>query len=149
MKKIVFLITFSLTILAHEGHDIPGALPIAPHGGVLKEAHHIHKGSHHHHGKAIKREIFFEGKYENNKIYIYPLELEGEMFTSLKVAEMSDIKIKVIDGRSRKEISGNLEPQGKSWVFTLKKTRARRFLIKIDVLYKKAPYKAIVQVEKN
>lgn len=53
MKLIILSLILSSYIFAHEGHDMPGSMPPAPHGGEVKEAEHAEAG-HGHHEKEEK-----------------------------------------------------------------------------------------------
>lgn len=100
----ILLILASTCVFSHEGHDMPGAMPPAPHGGEVKAAEHEEAGEHArdegekgheekghkdgekeepkdaHNEKGNKHseeeaEVFFEVVYAKKSIKIYPLTL--------------------------------------------------------------------------
>ena len=153
MKKVL-LILVSFYIFAHEGHETPGAIPPAPNGGVLNEAKHIHHGSKkgHDHHKEMKREIFFEGRFVNDGIRIYPLELgpkNFKVFTELKTSQFKNIKFKIMDARKNKELEAKVTQDEKSWSLLVKSKRVRRFIVHIDGLLGEARYQAKAQIERK
>ncbi len=153
MKKITILLLLTLNIYAHEGHDNPGAVPPAPNGGVLEEAMHIHHGSHNHsHKEANEREIFYEGVYRNNKISIFPLQLDPNKykhFISLNNKEFKEVKIDIVDARKKEKLDLKFSVSDKAWIIDVSKVRARRFLLDVSGVFKGAKYQAKVQVERK
>ena len=150
---LLAMILISGEVLAHGDHSAPGAIPPSPNGGVLSEAKHVHKDSHHHdHKEAKEREIFFEAKLKSKVLTIYPLELDhktGNAFKALKVGEFSGIKMKVKDPRKKSSVNFKLEPKDKYWELSLEKSRARRLIVELGGSFKGAKYKANIQVEKK
>lgn len=153
MKTLTILILLTFNTFAHEGHDNPGAVPPAPNGGVLEEAMHMHHGSHNHsHKEASEREIFFEGVYKNNKITIYPLQLDPKKykhFISLNIKDFKKVKIDIVDARKKEKLNLNYSMSDKGWVIDVSNVRARRFLLDVSGIFKGAKYHAKVQVERK
>ena len=153
MKSLLIVLIFSTFTFAHEGHDVPGAIPPAPHGGVISEAKHMHHGSHDHdHHEASKREIFFEGRFNNNQIEIYALELDSKThktFITLDNKKFSKFNVKVIDARKKKTLDTDVKLVKKHWTVKITNNRVRRFFVDIHGLYDGAKYKARIQVERK
>lgn len=116
---ILFIALFTLNAAAHQGHDAPGALPSAPHGGKVKEA--MVKG-----GKKSSSELFFEVVYEDKKITVYPLVLtaDNKDFQSAPKKEVGKIgvRVKFTKGETKltlKPATNGLEsafdPKGLNW----------------------------------
>lgn len=150
---LLALILISGEVFAHGDHSAPGAIPPSPNGGVLSEAKHVHKDSHHHdHKEAKEREIFFEAKLKNKVLTVYPLELDhktGNVFKALKVGDFSDVKMNVKDPRNKSSVNYKLETKGNNWVLSLEKSRARRLIVELVGNFQGAKYKANIQVEKK
>ncbi len=115
LKLITIFITtfFSIDTMAHEGHGIPGALPPAPHGGVVQEVEHLEKHHSaedgHDHSKekhAEEVELFFEAVYKNKEIIVYPLTFlknDTSSFQTLSAKkELSEVALKVELPRAKK-----------------------------------------------
>lgn len=153
MKIFILILVMSLDVYGHGNHHIPGVIPPAPHGGVLTEAQHMHIGSHDHdHGKASKKEIFYEAKLKKNKLKIFPLELdpkESKTFILRDISKFTKAKFKVVDARKKKIIPIKLKVVDDHWEGDFKGVRGRRFLVEVDALYHGARYKGKVQVEKK
>jgi hypothetical protein len=154
MKKVICLsFLVIVNIYAHENHHIPGAIPIAPNGGTIKEAKHEHIGSgEHDHIKAKKREIFFEAKIIENEIRVFPLELEpkqNKSFIAKNVKKFNKIEILVKDPRKKKKLNKKYIVRKDHWVIDIKGQRSHRFLIDISMLYQGAKYSSTLQVEKK
>lgn len=153
--KTLIVITILLTSLswAHDGHETPGALPLAPHGGVLAEADHIHAGSKHHdHSKANEEEVFFEAVNKKGLIKIYPLELEPKHHKSFKNRKLSLFmkpKIYVTNPRSKTKFEGQLKANGDHWLLDISSLKGRRFILNLSALFKNAKYEVDIQIEKK
>lgn len=98
-KVVLFVLALGLASrgFGHEGHGIPGALPPAPHGGVVQEAKEkAHKEGEHEEGEA---ELFFEAVYKDKELRLYPLELprgNNPMFKVLSPrATFSSVSMKI------------------------------------------------------
>lgn len=154
MKFVLFFsLLISVKLYAHGDHHIPGAIPPSPNGGVLEEAKHHHGHSHKHdHGEAEEREIFYEAKYSNKEILIFPLQLDpktNKSFIALDTKSFSKLKIEVKDARKNKVVAKDFERMVKNWKIDASKIRGRRLIISVSGNYKGANYKANVQVERK
>ena len=156
MKSILIIgaIIFGLKAFAHGDHSAPGALPSPPHGGVLGEAKHEHKGSHkgHDHHEAEEREIFFEIVKKGESLKIYPLMINPKNhkeFLEIKARKFTDVNLIAHNPRKKKNHKLEFISTLKYWATNLKKIRGRRFLIKITGIYHGAKYKASIQIEKK
>lgn len=149
----VFLLLLSFNLFAHEGHDKPGAIPPAPHGGVLAEASHSHNGSKNHdHMVASEKEIFFEGILKNGKLQIFPLQLDtknGAVFIPVGKTEITDMVIIVKDPRKNLIVSKEYSEAKSGWIVDLSEKRGRRFIANITFLLNGAKYKATLQIERK
>ncbi len=154
MKILILgLILTSMNSFGHGDHHIPGSIPAAPHGGVVKEAVHQHAGSaKHDHGKANKKEVFYEAVLKNNLLTIYVLELSTHGYQSFLTIKTSDVKIKSMEALNpRKKKSYKLAPNTSKSNYTVdfSKIKGRRFIITISALYAGANYVGKVQVERK
>lgn len=154
MKKLLILISLiTFNSYAHEGHDVPGALPPAPNGGVIKEAHHAHKGSgKHDHKKASEKEFFFEAIIKNKLLKIYPYVLNPKHFNTFdkqNISDFSGVTIKLYDPRKKKNYTPKVEVKNDSWELDVSKIKARRLIVNIKAINNKAVYKVKIQVEKK
>lgn len=151
MKTIstIILIVLSFSIGAHEGHDVPGALPPAPNGGKLGAAEHVdHKGGDHKHDES--KELFFEVVYIKGEIKVYPLELnikDSKIFA--KGSMPKDIKIKVKYPRSKVTDDVEIKHKDGHVLGLLKKRKDRRFITLIEFTNNKEKMLAEVMVEKR
>lgn len=152
MKKLLLLTVITLSQLgfAHDGHDIPGALPPAPHGGVVKEAEHTtgHLGKH-----TDETELFFEVVYANNEIKVYPLALQpNNTKTFVAVAPktaLSNVELKAEVPRTKKveKLTPTIENDFIKAAFDSK--GANRFIVHVGAQYEKEMKLAKVQIEKK
>lgn len=153
MKILVFLTLFSINCFPHGDHSIPGAIPPAPHGGILGEAKHDHGISHmHDHKKASEREIFFEGIYKNKSLTVHFLELDPKttkFFFIHDFTDLKDLKISIQDARKKKKISKDHKLLDKKVIIDMNGQRARRLFVKISGKYKGAKYSSEFQVERK
>lgn len=176
MKTIIALSLFSLGQIGicHEGHGIPGALPPAPHGGVVQEAvdveehahdEHGHKDEHEQdgHGSNEKKhahvegkeetELFFEVTYKDKEIAVYPLALQSEKkntFTLLPVkGVLSKIELKAEFPRAKKfePLSPKIADDSIKVAFDSK--NANRFIVHVKVEFEKEMKLAKVQIERK
>jgi len=151
MKKII-LVIISMSIFGHGDHSTPGSLPPAPHGGVIKEAKHIHSNHKHDHKEAMKREIFFEVSYENQEVKIHLLELNPKNykdFITLGLKKIEVLSFKVVDARKKRTVSKEFTNKEEFLYSKIENKRARRLLIELSVKINGAKFKETVQVERR
>ena len=98
--KLLLAALLGVPSFAHEGHNSPGALPAAPHGGKVKEA--MAKG-----GKKSSKELFFEVVYEDKKVTVYPLVLtsDNKDFQAAPKNEVGKIGVRVKYSKGEKKLS--------------------------------------------
>jgi hypothetical protein len=167
--KYTILITLlvSFNVYSHGDHSIPGAIPVAPHGGVVAEASHKHKESahthkhskgsdgdkaHKHEEKQKEKEIFFESKMRGSKIYLYALELDpikSMSFITREISEFKNMRVTLLDPRKKKTYAVKAVAAGDHWELSLSGIRGRRFIVNVITLFENEQYKAKVQVEKK
>ncbi len=141
----------ALPVYAHEGHGIPGALPPAPHGGMVQEAQHAGEDVHEE-GKE-ETELFFEVVYKNKEISIYPLSLPANkptLFVPVSVkGTLSKVELKAEFPRAKKieKLSPLIEEGVIKAGFDSK--GANRFIVHIAAEYEKEVKLAKVQIEKK
>lgn len=147
----ILILVMSSSVFAHKDHSAPGAIPPAPHGGVIKEAIHKHRGSHHHdHVKASKKEVFIEGVYKEGNIELYPLELEpkeAKFFIPIKLDQISEVKIKTINPRDKSVLSDNYTLDNDKFLIKLENNKSRRIVVEYSGILNGARYATKVQVE--
>lgn len=154
-RSLLLWFAFStLSALGHEGHGIPGALPPAPHGGVVQEAKHgeeEHGEEVHAEGEAEEPELFFEAVYKDKELKIYPLVLPSgtnPMFQVLSPQkEFSHVGMKIEFPRAKitQEVKPSVQADAIRVPFDAKKVN--RFLIHILVKQGKEEKRASIQVE--
>lgn len=150
MKKVVILFAALLSLrgFAHEGHGVPGALPPAPHGGVVQEAEH--KEKHVHEGKE-EAELFFEAVYKGKDLKVYPLALlsgNTNTFSSLSPAkDLSKINLKVEFPRIKKTVTLKFNTNGEAIHSTLDTKGANRFVVHVSAEHAKEVKVARIQIE--
>lgn len=124
MKPMIVTILTGILLTAlpsfgHEGHDAPGALPTAPHGGKVKEA--MARA-----GKKSASELFFEVVQEGKKLIVYPIVLteDGKDFVPAPKTEVGKIAARVKFSKGEKKVDlkpgassseGTFDPQGLNW----------------------------------
>lgn len=111
---------------AHEGHDSPDTLPLAPHGGKVKLAPTIKdvlgKGP-----KPSAVELFFEVAYANKTLSVYPLVLSSNHndFQKAPPADMTNVKVRVKSSKGQKVLpltstatgwTAPYDPRGLNWI---------------------------------
>jgi hypothetical protein len=143
----IFLVTLS-TSYAHEGHGTPGALPAAPHGGIVQEAEHHGTGEHH--GKE-ERELFFEVVYKNKELSIYPLTLgTGNSFTALSAKnDLTNVKLKIEHPRSKKVETPKFEVLENMIRTNFDAKSTNRFIVYLIADFEKESKNVKIQIEKN
>ncbi len=156
MKSIIqwtlFLTLLSIRAGAHEGHGIPGALPPAPHGGVVQETQHqeadIHAGK-----EEEEVELFFEAVYKNKEIIVYPLTFPKDStasFVNLPAKkELSAVTLKVELPRAKKieTLKASVTDETIKASFDAKK--ANRFIIHVNAKHRGEEKAAKIQIEQN
>lgn len=145
-------LVFSLNSLSHGDHSMPGALPVAPHGGALFEVEHKGEG----HGNENKdkkeehhEELYFEGKNVGNTLEFYPLVLD-EKNKTFKKEKASDYLIKKIElkyPRSKKEITVKAKTAPDHFVVDLPRMRDRRVVVEIDFKKHGEDHEVKLQIE--
>lgn len=166
MKTILVLSVFTLTRLGlcHEGHGIPGALPPAPHGGMVQEAGHAAgeehehehegEGEHGHEGKEEKEtELFFEVNYKDKELSIYPLALNPEKPNAFQVlsakAVLSKINLKAEFPRAKKFEALTPVMGDDAIKASFDSKNANRFIVHIGAEFEKEMKLAKVQIERK
>ncbi len=135
---------------AHEGHGIPGALPPAPHGGVVQEAGH--SGQNLHGGNAKEEtELFIEVVYKEKQLAVYPLTLDPKKpnaFIKLSpTKDLSKITLKAEFPRQKKTkiLTPKIEDDAIRASFDSKGTN--RFIVHLATEFQKEAKVAKVQIE--
>lgn len=157
-RILLWFVFSTLSAFGHEGHGIPGALPPAPHGGVVQEAKHEeeehgheHEEAPHSEGDAEEPELFFEAVYKDKELKIYPLVLPSganPMFQVLSpLKEFSSVGMKIEFPRAKvtQEVKPSVQTDAIRVAFDAKKVN--RFLIHLVVKQGKEMKRATIQVE--
>lgn len=165
MKTFVAFTFFILVRigLAHEGHGIPGALPPAPHGGIVQEVadaeepHHDHEhgDEEHDHSHAEGKEeteLFVEVTYKDKEISIYPLVLNPQKrnaFSQLPVKSLSKLHMKAEFPRAKKfePLAPKVTDEAIKAAFDSK--NANRFIVHVGMEFEKEMKLAKVQIERK
>lgn len=136
------------TSYAHEGHGTPGALPAAPHGGIVQEAEH--GGNDVHNGKEEK-ELFFEVVYKNKELNIYPLTMgAGNTFTALSAKkDLSNVKLKIEHPRSKKIETPKFDVLENMIRSNFDAKGTNRFIVHLATDFEKESKNIKIQIEKN
>lgn len=120
---------------AHEGHETPGALPPAPHGGKVGAAECDPSMKDH---SKEKYEVFLEAKVVGSVLNIYPLGLGGDstkVFKTLKPSDTLKIsELKIEFPRSKKTLNVPAKTLEDRWEVALENATERRFLVHAKVL---------------
>lgn len=151
-NKLILLLALTVIpvrMFAHEGHGIPGALPPAPHGGVVQEAEH--KGEDVHSGKE-EVELFFEAVYKNKEITVYPLTFPKDStasFIALPAKKLSAVTLKVELPRAKKVelLKASVTDDAIKAPFDAK--NANRFIVHVIAKHANEEKMAKIQIEKN
>lgn len=131
---------------AHEGHKEPGALPPAPHGGVLGEAEHTVK----HLPDPKETELFFEAKFVSGELELYALGLEATNTATFKTVapeDVSPIKVKVEYPRTKKTEEVKLSPTDAGFKTKFTPKSPGRFIVHVSGTHNKEVKTAKLQVE--
>jgi hypothetical protein len=135
-------------LYGHGDHGSPGAIPPAPHGGVVQEAEHGGKDVHH--GKEEK-ELFFEVVYKDKELLIYPLILgQGNTFVPLSAKnELSNLKLKIENPRAKKIETPKFEVLENLIKATFDAKGMHRFIVHLNADFEKEAKTVKLQIEKN
>lgn len=150
LRLLVALTIASVGASAHEGHGIPGALPPAPHGGVVQEAEH--KGADVHSGKE-EVELFFEAVYKDKEITVYPLTFAKDSTASFvglpAKKELSSVTLKVEFPRAKKveSLKATVTDEAIKAPFDAKKVN--RFIVHVLATHGSEEKVAKIQIERN
>lgn len=154
MKRLMAILLgalYGLYGLAHEGHGIPGALPPAPHGGVVQEAEH--KETNLHKGKEEEAELFFEAVYKGKDLKVYPLALlpgNANSFVVLSpIKDLTKIAVQVEFPRTKKTEVMKVNVNGESIQTTFDAKGANRFMVHVTAEHGKELKAAKLQIETN
>jgi len=147
--NLIATVTFLSTgVMAHEGHGIPGAMPPAPHGGVVQEASHL--GADVHQGKE-EAELFFEAVYDQKALKIYPLALKPgntNLFVSLSPqSDLTSVVVKVEFPRSKKTELLKVDVQKEFILAEFDSKRANRFFVHVSATHEKESKAGKIQIE--
>lgn len=157
--SILLMITLGAYVHSHEGHDMPGAMPPAPHGGEVKAAEHDEKEEskekhaekgHEHHEEEGEIEIFFEVVYAKKAVKIYPLTLNPKnpkVFSSLPTNSFKDVSLSIELPRQKKTEAVQVNVTETSFDAAFDPKAVFRFFANISAKYEGEEKKAKVQVE--
>lgn len=140
----------TLNVWAHEGHGIPGALPPAPHGGVIQEAEHTAQDVHGGDAKE-ETELFIEVVYKDKQLSVYPLTLDPKKpnaFLKLSPAKaLSKVTMKAEFPRQKKTetLITKIDEEAIRAIFDAKGTN--RFIVHLASEFQKEAKIAKVQIE--
>lgn len=171
MKSQLFVaLLFTALSFAHEGHDMPGAMPPAPHGGEVKAAEEP-EGEHHHdekkegkeehhddekgeakggHDHAEEKEVFFEVVYSNKLVKVYPLTLDPKnpkIFSSLPAQAFSNVEMRIELPREKKIETVKVNTKESYFEAAFDSKAAFRFFAHISGKFEGEEKKAKIQVE--
>ncbi len=150
---------------AHEGHDMPGALPPPPHGGRVAQAAEV--GEHDHESEASEKhegegkpahahteeaELFMEAKLSGEDFTVYALELKegSKTFKSIGPSqELAVAEVKIEFPRSKRTVATSLTVDGDHWVGKVQMNKDRRFIAHIKMIQKNEEKISKIQIEKN
>lgn len=143
-KAVTYLLFLSLTMTAagHEGHDQPGAMPSAPHGGKVKESTGGTK-------QGSETELFFEAVFEEPSLKLYPLTTdEHGAFKGLSPKkDLSNSSIEIEFPRAGNRTKTKFT-HGADFLEASVATRgAKRFLVIVNATHKGESKKTKLQVE--
>jgi hypothetical protein len=171
-------LAFGFQAFAHEGHDMPGALPPPPHGGRVAQAAEIeaddhkgeedHKGEAHDHegeakedhkgeGKAAhahgpdEAELFIEAKLSGDELSIYALELKEGSKTFKSISPSAELTIKEVEvefPRSKRAEAPTAQVNGDHWATKVQMNKDRRFIAHVKMIQKGEEKLAKIQIEK-
>ncbi len=145
---VVFL--FAGHAHAHEGHGIPGALPPAPHGGVVQEAEHKENASHDEKGEV---ELFFEAVFKGKEITVYPLTFPKDSTASFvglpAKKDLSGVTLKVELPRAKKMESLTTTVTEDAIKASFDSKNANRFIVHVFAKHANEEKVAKIQIEKN
>lgn len=134
----------------HEGHDAPGALPPAPNGGRVEEAHH--KVEHSEHGEEKEDEFFFEAFYKDKTLKIFPLvlpEKDPSVFRPVSPKELTKVSVRVEFPRSKRVEIIETQISGESFTGKIDPQKANRFIVYISAFHNNELKEAAIQLEKE
>lgn len=154
MNKILTVVSLaavlSIKTMAHEGHGIPGALPPAPHGGVVQETEHKSENKH---SAAEEVELFFEAVYKDKELNIYPLTLAAgntTTFTALSpTKDISNVVLKIEFPRTKKMELLKTTVTGNSIRAPFDAKNLNRFIIHVSATQKNELKATKLQIETN
>lgn len=144
----------------HEGHGIPGALPPAPHGGIVQEAgdvggedHHDHEHEGEHEEKKEETELFFEVTYKDKELSIYPLALRPEKPNAFAILPIkgtfSKVALKAEFPRAKKFETLVATVGDNTIKAPFDSKNANRFIVHIGVEFENEMKLAKVQIERK
>lgn len=142
LTAVALAVLVSVKTVAHEGHDQPGAMPSAPHGGKLKEASGgTNRGS--------ESELFFEAVFEDSSLKLYPLTLtDGSAFKALSPKkDLSNLSVEIEFPRAGKRAKLPVTSGADVLEATVNTRGAKRFLVLVSATHKGETKKTKLQVE--
>lgn len=130
--------------MAHEGHDQPGALPSAPHGGKVKEATGGTK-------TGPEAELFFEAVFQEPSLKLYPLTIDDSgAFKALSPKQdLSKVSVEIEFPRAGKKTKPEVTTGSDLLETTVSTKGATRFMVILSAIHKGESKKAKIQVEKK
>jgi len=135
----------------HEGgHDVPGALPPAPNGGRVEEAHH--KVEHSEHEEEKEDEFFFEALYKDKTLKIFPLYLRAKdplVFQPAALQEITRMTVRVENPRTSKSEEIVVQTSGDGFAGKFDPLKANRFIVHVSAFHKNELKEAAIQLERE
>lgn len=131
----------------HEGHDIPGSLPPAPHGGKVAEVEHEVEPT-----AKDAQDYYLEAKLEGNQIKIYPLVLDNKNKKIFKAVspstdlQMTELKLEMPRAKQAKSLV--IKTEGTYWVADVGEIKERRILVHSSISDKNLKATAKIQIER-
>lgn len=147
--SVALLLLGSSGLMAHEGHDTPGVLPLPLNGGKLGEAVHKHDPS----KKGDEKELFFEVVFKGKEVRVFPLVLTGKKNDSFKKLspkkDLKDIKVSAEFPRSKRTETLKVSLSDDKILAPLDPKREYRFFLNVSAMHEGELKVAKIQVEKK
>lgn len=133
---------------------VPGALPPAPHGGIvepMREAHSSSKPEGEEKKEKPEKEIFVEGTYQNKQVVLYPYTIKPPktaVFSPIIANKsLSDVRLRVEFPVERKEASLPVTVTNDALVATLDAEHTHRFIVHLSATHGGESKRVKIQIE--